>query len=248
MFVDPSGLDAIVITNEESVPLGPLGTQGHTSAIYQDANGDWYYTYWGNKAAAVLKIPEYYEGVDQYGNVQTKRSMDSLENFVGALGTVVTSNGLSGITISYTDATYVVGDFTKSITEARNQIEWAGTALFSTKDGLTKLNDGSVIFQGHNSPYNLGYRNCFDQTFAALSKGTLADGTNAGEYMKNLGFKSGMIPNNAISKFNEVFMNSSFTYSGAYSALLNYSRLYAQNSPWAQKASKAAYANAVIGK
>ena len=30
--------------------------------------------------------------------------------------------------------------------------------------------------------------------------------------------------------------------------LSNYASLYAQNSPWAQKASKAAYANAVVGK
>ena len=43
-------------------------------------------------------------------------------------------------------------------------------------------------------------------------------------------------------------MNDSFTYSGAYSALSNYASLYAQNSPWAQKAYKAAYANAVVGK
>ena len=55
------------------------------------------------------------------------------------------------------------------------------------------------------------------------------------------------LKSNAISKFSEVFMNSSFTYNGAYSGLSNYAFLYAQNSPWAQKTSKAAYANAVIG-
>ena len=90
--------------------------------------------------------------------------------------------------------------------------------------------------------------NCFDKTYASLSKGTLANGTNVGSYMRSLGFKGGLIPNNAISKFSEVFMNSSFTYNGAYSGLSNYASLYAQNSPWAQKASKAAYANAVVGK
>ena len=36
---------------------------------------------------------------------------------------------------------------------------------FSTKNGKYELDDGSVVFQGHNSPYNTGYRNCFDKTF-----------------------------------------------------------------------------------
>lgn len=66
--------------------------------------------------------------------------------------------------------------------------------------------------------------------------------------MSGLGFKSGMVPNANIANFTSVFMNDSFTYSGAYSALSNYASLYVQNSPWAQKASKAAYANAVVGK
>lgn len=70
---------------------------------------------------------------------------------------------------------------------------------------------------------------------------------NAGTYMKNLGFKGGMRPDNAASKFAEVFMNNSFTYGGAYSALLNYATLYVQGSPWAQKWEKANYANSVIG-
>lgn len=87
-----------------------------------------------------------------------------------------------------------------------------------------------------------------DKTYASLSKGTLANGTNVGSYMRELGFKGELIPNNAISKFSEVFMNNSFTYKGVYSSLSNYASLYAQNSPWAQKTSKAAYANAVIRK
>ena len=40
-FVDPSGNDAIIITNENSVDyLG--GPYGHTSAIYQDVRGPWF--------------------------------------------------------------------------------------------------------------------------------------------------------------------------------------------------------------
>ena len=56
------------------------------------------------------------------------------------------------------------------------------------------------------------------------------------------------MPNLKISKFSEIFMNNSFTYSGAYNSLLNYAYLYNRNSPWAQQASKASYANAAIRK
>ncbi len=64
--------------------------------------------------------------------------------------------------------------------------------------------------------------------------------------MKNLEFKGGMRPDNAALKFAQHFMNNSFTYEGAYQALLNYATLYKQESPWAQVFIKANYANAVI--
>ena len=232
MFVDPLGEDAIIITNSNSVDV-KVTTLGHTSAIYQDANGEWYYTYWGNKAAAVIHISSEYMG--------------SLSDFNKGLNKFLSDNGFKNITSDYTHATYIVGDFEASLEAAYADVNDAATNRFSTKNGLTTLEDGSKVFQGHNSPYNAGYRNCFDKTFASLSKGILENGMNAGTYMKDLGFKGGMIPNNAISKFSEVFMNSSFTYSGAYSSLLNYAILYVQGSPWAQKWSKANYANAVIG-
>lgn len=51
--------------------------------------------------------------------------------------------------------------------------------------------------------------------------------------MKELGFNGGMIPNNAIGKFNEVFISSSFVYSDTYDSLTNYLSLYKKGSPWA---------------
>ena len=126
-------------------------------------------------------------------------------------------------------------------------VRGAHSNIFHEDSKPLELDDGSVVFQGQNSPYNLSWNNCLDRTYASLSKGTLSNGTNAGTYMKDLGFKGGLRPNNATSKFAEVFMNSSFTYGGAYSALLNYATLYVQGSPWAQKWEKANYANSVIG-
>jgi uncharacterized protein RhaS with RHS repeats len=41
-LVDPFGLDAIVITNPESI----AGLEGHTAVLVQDANGKWVYYSW----------------------------------------------------------------------------------------------------------------------------------------------------------------------------------------------------------
>ena len=239
-FVDPLGLDAIIITNNEAA-----SKQGHTSAIYQAANGDWFYTYWGNKAVAVIHIPDtYVKEWRRNGDVKAN-SMNSLSDFNNALNRILAIHGFQDITSDYTDATYIVGDFSDSLSAAYDDVNEAHT----NGNGILKtLNDGSKVFQGRNSSYNLLWNNCLDRTYASLSKGTLSNDTNAGTYMKDLGFKGGLKPNNATSKFAEIFMNSSFTYSGAYSALKNYATLYAQGSPWAQKWEKANYANSVIGR
>ena len=228
MYIDPLGEDAIIITNSEAALK-----QGHTSAIYQDANGDWFYTYWGNKAAAVIRIPHEYMG--------------TLDGFNNGLNKFLADNSFKDITSNYNSSTYIVGDFTASLDAAYADVRGAHSNSFHKDSKTHELDGGSVVFQGQNSPYNLSWNNCLDRTYASLSKGTLSNATNAGTYMKNLGFKGGLRPNNATSKFAEVFMNSSFTYGGAYSALLNYATLYVQGSPWAKKWEKANYANSVIG-
>lgn len=245
MFVDPLGEDAIIITNSNSVDVKAT-TLGHTSAIYQNDNGEWYYTYWGNKAAAVIRIPNTYIKKYRRNGDIIANSMASLSDFNNALNSFLSSNGFEDITSNYTDATYIVGDFTSSLDAAYADVRSAYPN--GHNNGLLyELDDGSLVYQGQNSPYNASWNNCFDRTYASLSKGTLENGMNAGTYMKDLDLKGGVIPNNAISKFSEVFMNSSFTYSEAYSSLLNYAKLYKQGSPWAQKWEKANYANAVIG-
>ena len=233
-FVDPWGLDAIIITNSNSVGIEGVATAGHTSAIYQNANGSWYYTYWGNNAAAVIYIPDEY--------------MNSLEHFNEGLNNILNHYGYSDITSNYTHATYIVGDFTASLQAAYDDVDSAHHNQFSEGQHYFDETNGNFVYQGQNSPYNVLYNNCFDRTYASLSKGTLADGTNVGNYMKDLGFKGGMIPNNAIPKFNEVFVSDSFTYWNTYASLLNYANLYDQNSPWAQKWKKANYAKSVTGR
>jgi hypothetical protein len=240
-YVDPTGLDAIVITDDEAA-----GNFGHTSAIYQDADGNWFYTYWGNKAAAVIRIPDTYVKEYRRNGDISGNSMDSLADFNKSLNRFLSDNGFTDITSNYDQATYIVGDFTASLQAAYDDVNLAATNKHSKGD-LRALDDGSKVFQGHNSPYNVAYRNCLDKTYASLSKGILANGMNAGTYMKDLGFNGGMRPDNAAPKFSQHFLNSSFTYDGAYSGALNYATLFVQKSPWAQVWAKANYANAIVG-
>ena len=240
-YVDPTGLDAIVITDDEAA-----GNFGHTSAIYQDADGNWFYTYWGNKAAAVIRIPDTYVKEYRRNGDISGNSMDSLADFNKSLNRFLSDNGFTDITSNYDQATYIVDDFTASLQAAYDDVNLAATNKHSKGD-LRALDDGSKVFQGHNSPYNVAYRNCLDKTYASLSKGILANGMNAGTYMKDLGFNGGMRPDNAAPKFSQHFLNSSFTYDGAYSGALNYATLFVQKSPWAQVWAKANYANAIVG-
>ena len=247
-YVDPDGLNAIIVTNKNSVQLPVLGAQGHTSALYQDSNGEWFYSYWGNKAAAVIHIPHtYIKQSSRDGNV-VANSMDSLQDFNNSLNIILKTYGFSNITSDYTDATYVVGDFTSSLSTAYADVKKAATNFVGQESGLTQLDDGTLVFQGFNRSYGALDFNCFDKTYASLSKGTLADGTNVGDYMSKLGFDGGVIPNKATPKFIQTFMNNSFTFAGAKLGLKNYSDLYLQNSPWAQKWEKFKYSSAAIGR
>lgn len=247
MFIDPMGLDALIITKNNAVPVA--GTpQGHTSAIYQNKNNEWFYTYWGNKAAAVIRIPdEYIAEFKRNGDVMAN-SMDSLSNFNTALNRFLSANGYENITSDYTDATYVVGDFTASLSAAYDDVVVMANLNIFSNGTMTTHHDGSKVFQGHNGAYDVLQNNCFDRTYTSLGKGTLKNGASVSSYMTALSFNGGMVPNNAIDKFSQVFMNSSFTLAGAKPSLINYVRLYAEGSPWAQSGIKANYAYSVVRK
>ena len=223
-MVDPEGLDAIVITSSNAA-----NEQGHTSALYQDVNGSWYYTYWGNKAAAVIYIPDEYMG-----------SLDSLNQ---GITNILNSYGYTDITNDYDSATYIVGDFTASLQAAYDDVDGAYHNDWSEGNHYFDSTNGNFVYQGQNSPYNLLYNNCLDRTYESLCKGTLASGKNAGEYMRELGFDGGMRPNSNVDKFSEMFMNNYFTYDEAIWSLNDYVYLWNEGSPWAQVWEKAYYAS-----
>ncbi len=126
--------------------------------------------------------------------------MSSLSSFNDFLDKYLSENGYTGITKDYDIATYVVGDFTASLGAAYNDVYNAYPNWYS--DGKTHYHeDGSVVYQGQNSPYNVAWNNCLDRTYAAFGLGTLANGISAKTYMANCGFTGGMRPDNAAPKF-----------------------------------------------
>ena len=212
-FVDPNGLDAIILTSDDSAKGA-----GHTSALYQNEYGEWYYTYWGDEAVAVVYIPKTY-----LRDGKLISSVDSLDNFNYVLNDLIVSNNYTGIVSSYEGATYIVGDFTASLDAAYKDVNDAAESSGIDAE-FTKY--GDYVFQGENKSYNLIVDNCVQRTYASLSKGTLDTGMNVGYYMHYLGFNSVLVPNSAENSFSKVFLNHSFTYSDAKKQAIKYNNKY----------------------
>ena len=116
---------------------------GHTSALFQDSNGIWYYYYWGNKEAFVQEITDSY-------------AMDSLESLNTWLQNNTKYDGNAVYSGSYDKSTYIAGDFTKSLEQAINlsknykpeQYSWnTRNCLDTSWECLIqgKFNDGTKI-------------------------------------------------------------------------------------------------------
>ena len=131
VFTDASGLDAIILTNEDSA-----GGFGHTSLLVQDSDGNWYYTYWGKQAAAVIQLPDDIVRYTLNGEI-VESTMSSMENFNSALNDSLSFYGLNNITKDYTAATYVTGDFTKSLEQAYQNVNDASNHRGSDGTVLT---------------------------------------------------------------------------------------------------------------
>lgn len=176
--------------------------------------------------------------------------MGNIDNFNTALKDFVAQNGFGNITTDYTNATYVVGDFTNSLIAAYEDVNAASNHYKST-GSLIAFEDGSKVYQGVNGEYSLRNNNCMHRSYYALGKGGLADGSNLFSYFAATGItaKAGDYaqPNKAIETFAQAFMNSSFSKFNAKKSIVNYANLYDAGSEWAKVYRKGQYARAVRG-
>ena len=151
-FVDPSGLDAIIINQTDAV----FGFD-HTSVLFQNENGTWYYFYWGLDGCYLTEInkDKMFSLAQLSGHLREKGVIGSFgENFLGW-----DMFGLIGK--NYDNSCYIEGDFS--------------AAYDFFKDKSDNFNPWQ---------YDLFTENCSAVVFDGISLGILKDGTNVGDYMK----------------------------------------------------------------
>ncbi|MEB3104064.1 RHS repeat-associated core domain-containing protein, partial [Ferviditalea candida] len=178
-YVDPSGHDAIIITASAAA-----SRLGHTSVIFQNANGDWYYTYWGDKTVLSMKVDT--SALISLNNFNAW--LDNKENFN-------TANEFEGSTHGYTSSTYIKGNFTNSLEYFED--------LKRTYDKIDQ--------DGVTTGYRLLYNNCLQQELIALKKGKTNDGRPISDFLTATATKYVTIPNAAEGAFKNEFYNNAFT-------------------------------------
>lgn len=143
-YTDPSGHDAIVITAEK----GAHGF-GHTSAIFQDNNGNWYYYFWGDTKVTLNPVPN-----------EAMKSLDAFNKWISeGAQTGRDFRGSQYYDKEYTCSTYIEGDFSASIDSIKDQV----------KDYWDRYGKQSE----DNSDYGPFLKNCLGQTQKALKLGEL---------------------------------------------------------------------------
>ncbi|WP_337399150.1 RHS repeat-associated core domain-containing protein, partial [Congzhengia sp.] len=192
-FVDPWGLDAIIITAEDAAM-----SQGHTSVLIQDTNdGNWYYFYWGDKAAYYIAVP-WQDGA--------MSSLDAFNSWLSGLNLPYNTTG-------YTSATFVEGYFNASSNYFKNLI--ANTTIESGyRYEASTYEKPTYNYYVENTSYKLFGKNCLQMSMEGFYKGTLKDGTNVGTFMSGQLGKTWLAdtrPNSAEPVFNQLFFNRRFT-------------------------------------
>ena len=201
-YVDPWGLDAILITASHAAGIGIVNA-GHTSILTQDTrDGKWHYFYWGNEATYFVEVP------------WENGAMDSLDNFNDWLD----KQDLPYSTKNYTSATFVEGNFNASVDYFNNLV--ANTRIDSGyKVGTGKYDKPTTMeYYQINTAYSLINANCLQMSMKGFDKGTLNDGTSVKSFMKGQLNKTKLgdiVPNVAEKVFNELFFNRRFTRDAA---------------------------------
>ncbi|MFU1796223.1 RHS repeat-associated core domain-containing protein [Paenibacillus azoreducens] len=151
--IDPSGNDAIIITNPNlaNPTDGKLAglSFGHTSLLLQNKNNQWYYFYWGDKDVKLVEIKD-------------KSALQSLEA-LNKWGSGKSGFGGGG----YQRSTYIKGDFSASITAAQKYA-----------DRYKDKYDG-----GDNLDYSLFKLNCVQVSSVLLGEGILYNGVSMHRFL-----------------------------------------------------------------
>jgi RHS repeat-associated protein len=209
-FIDPSGLDAILINKTVDIPFAEdLGIE-HMSAFFQDSDGVWWFFYWGGDVK-LIKVEDVYSPVGCNGNPElvfdASTIFDSMDNvnqwlrLVGALG---------DDQYDYRTSVYVVGDFDASVAEGRRL---ANAYAQSLEDGTAgNVSQIKSKFGTQNNDYNFIMRNCGQETMRLFFMGTLENGMNVGVLALVYGFGISPVPDINLNRMQFIFANTALNY------------------------------------
>ena len=197
-YIDPWGLDAIVITTSTMSVYG----NAHTSMLVQDNSGNWYYFYWGNKNAVLLEV-----SADKLTDLDTFNAW-LVRNCAGK-GGEKTDKPLHDSSDEYTTGTYIEGNFSASVSYFLEQAKGANMS--------EEIRDGKHEYK--NNSYGLLSNNCMMVSFDGLKRGMLTDETNFGNFAKFDGAGS-VRPNDFRVMIRETFANQEFTRLSARNAAI----------------------------
>ena len=202
VFVDPYGLDAIVITAKKDADRF-----GHMAALVQDEDGNWYYYSW---AGTVI-----YELV---GDANALVDLESLNKYLISADLMDESN------VPYDTSVYIKGDFSASCTQFASDFDdWE-----ETHGDFYEIQSGYV---NRNPKYDLFNNNCGQKTMQGIFKGVLPDGTTVGDYFTKAGFSISTVPKVNQASLQVAFYNSAFTIQQFNDSTQYYRDKY-NNSKW----------------
>ena len=195
MFIDPLGLDAVVLNNQ-GTPVG------HMSMMMQDAKDKWYFFFFGDTVQLVGLPNEVFDANGQFDLAKLNQWL-------------VDEKLNSGLDIPYNNFVYIEGDFTKSYGFAQNCV----ARYESDRKAYPDFKQSIAGFDNYNLRYNVLLNNCSHVTMEALFMGILPNGRNAGEYFFGYYMLAGpgtlpltSIPNANLELLQIAFGNKSLNY------------------------------------
>ncbi len=177
-FVDLNGMDAILI-NKKIETFGFTGVE-HMGGFFQDTDSTWYYFYWGD-------------------TVKFKKVDGNFNGSMSDMTAYLKKKDLMGVDNSeYHEAVYVKGDFSDSVKK--------GKRLQQIYNKYYKQYEGKDLCP--NKLYNLGTRNCTQETMDLFMRGKLESGESVKAFLNKRGYIKTPLPNINMSKMQEYFKNT----------------------------------------
>jgi RHS repeat-associated protein len=189
-YIDPLGLDAIIINKEIDAFIGIE----HMSGFFQDEKGDWYYFFWGPDVK-----------VEKVDDPSVLNNVDSINKYLYDHNIAKKPNGENSK--PYKDAVYIEGDFSLSVTAAQKLKK----DYENTKDMSKDI---------HNVDYGFFTNNCTQATMKLFALGVLPNGKSVEDYLREQYLRINgrpyhgvsVIPNLNMNWLQVIFGNSSSKY------------------------------------